>query len=71
MLVVTSTVFKLCIIAEINDDDEIGKSRFCPISDFLTFGQISDFHIFFPNRSQKLTKRARDLIFSLKCKAYM
>ena len=38
-------------------------------SDFWSNFRFSYF--FSPNRSQKLTKRARDLIFSLKCKAYM
>ena len=49
----------------------IEKSRFCPISDCLTFGQISEFHNFSPDRSKTLTIRARDLILSKICKAYM
>ena len=38
---------------------------------FWLLFKFSIFIFFSPNRSQKLTKRARDLIFSLKCKAYM
>ena len=41
--------------------------QICPISDFLTFGKISDFLFFLSqNCSINLIKRARDLLFSSK-----